>query len=108
MLAFGIGLGLAAPTPLGRMASQEAAEDYSQLQVLQVDAFTDMHQVAASAPASDIADDTEHSKDATSDLLKAAKKAEHEGRKAGKDAAKAEAREQLKDQKDREHALQKA
>ena len=107
MLAFGIGLGLAAPTPLGRMDSQDFTSDYSQLQVLQT-AAPDMHQVAAPAPASDIADDTEHSKDATSDLLKAAKKAEHEGRKASKDAEKAEAREQLKAQKEREHALQKA
>jgi len=107
MLAFGIGLGLAAPTPLGRMDSQEFTSDYSQLQVMQT-AAPDMHQVAAPAPASDIADDTEHSKDATSDLLKAAKRAEHEGRKASKDAEKAEAREQLKEQKEREHALQKA
>ena len=35
MLAFGIGLGLAAPTPLGRMDSQDFTSDYSQLQVLQ-------------------------------------------------------------------------
>merc|ERR1719424_1546381 len=75
------------------MDSQDFTSDYSQLQVLQT-AAPDMHQVAAPAPASDIADDTEHSKDATSDLLKAAKKAE--------------AREQLKAQKEREHALQKA
>jgi len=107
MLAFGIGLGLAAPTPLGRMESTEVSDftsDYSQLQVLQTAApASDMHQVAA---PSDITDDTEHSKEATSDLLKAAKKAEHEGRKASKDAEKAEAREQLKAQKEREHALQ--
>ena len=46
MLALGVGLGLAAPAPLGRMDSQEVSDftaDYSQLQVLQPAADTQPH-----------------------------------------------------------------
>ena len=92
MLALGVGLGLAAPAPLGRMDSQEVSDftaDYSQLQVLQPAA--DMHQVAAP----DIAEDTEHAKEAASDMLKAAKELEHEKSKASREAEKTEAREEL-------------
>jgi hypothetical protein len=117
MVPIALVLSLAAPTPLGRMASLDTSEGYEQLHVSYRETTADTvpvlaarHHRSADAPAVSMSrkENGTPSKQDANALVKAAKKAEAEGRKAERETARAEARQQLAEQKERERALAKA